>query len=593
MAKREKKGTSGIVRQTFIAFLLIFSLPVLLSIVVSHLMISSQTMENANVSYRKTLEQTASYLSYKATSIRNIVDIISYDSTIQSVVNTSESYYRNNIGNWIIHTADVKNIIFNTYSTEDITTIHFYMKEGPASIEETSEFQKLSSAEKSAWYERLDGEGIFASMWFPSDFFAGHYSAPHIAFIKRIPSLNVVNKSIGIIKADIPQSVFSQILDQSSFTENSLLRLSNSRNEIIATWGQGNEDAFSEYGEMEKSILLEVERENGRYLYGHVDIDNTDWTLAVLIPVKDILAQANQMRNQILLIMMLLALISIPIMYYVSRQYTFRIRHLAEVIRNYAHRSNPIIPQTEGHDEIAMLSRDFTQMMHDVDELIQQKYIQGQKIKNLELRVLQAQINPHFLYNTLAMIQYMAMRVHADDIVKAVKDMAQFYRLSLGKGEQQVMLSQEIQHIESYIRLQNMRFGNKIQVEIDVPTELLSCYVIKILLQPLVENSIIHGILEKEEEKGTITISAKGEGDDMLIEVKDDGVGMTAEQTANILETHAKHGGFGVRNVHQRIQYIYGDSYGLKCVSFPGKGTTMILRVPCSNKVIQEAEIVG
>ncbi|MEG0692509.1 MAG: sensor histidine kinase, partial [Oscillospiraceae bacterium] len=242
--------------------------------------------------------------------------------------------------------------------------------------------------------------------------------------------------------------------------------------------------------------------------------------------------------------------------------------------------------ESKGGDEIGQLMNGFNQMMGEINTLIKEKYEYGQQIKGLELKALQAQINPHFLYNSLDLINCIAIQNEVPEIIVMVNSLAKFYKLSLSRGNDVISLRDEFMHSRLYIQIQNMRFENCIQTKWEIDETLLDFGVIKIILQPIIENAIIHGIFERQDKVGTLWISCIKEDKDIFIRVADNGVGMDAETIRNnftpgppgsVTETR---GGYGIRNIQDRLRLIYGESYGLSCQSTLGKGTVVTVRIP-------------
>ena len=242
--------------------------------------------------------------------------------------------------------------------------------------------------------------------------------------------------------------------------------------------------------------------------------------------------------------------------------------------------------EPSGDDEIAQLIGSFNQMMDEMDALMEEKVEYGRQIKNLELKALQAQINPHFLYNSLDLINCTAISHNIPEISKMVNALSKFYRLSLSKGQEIISLRDEIKHVNLYLQIQNLRFDNRIQVTWNLDPEADDCRVIKIILQPLIENAVIHGIFEKTSKSGCLNISTRRSHDDIYITIQDDGVGMDAQTlTKNFTpsvsgEIADTTGGYGVRNIHDRMKLAYGEIYGLSCTSTIGKGTTVTVHIP-------------
>src|SRR5208283_4626402 len=186
--------------------------------------------------------------------------------------------------------------------------------------------------------------------------------------------------------------------------------------------------------------------------------------------------------------------------------------------------------------------------------------------RDAELRILQEQIKPHFLYNTLDTIQWMAQEHRVDDVVSMVGALTSLFRIGLNKGREFISLSDEIEHIESYLRIQKMRYEDKFDYTIECEPALRSRRVLRLMLQPLVENAIYHGIKERRGH-GSLAVEARVEAGDLYLSVKDDGVGMNeitvALLNASLDEGKPNAGGSGIRNVHERIRLTYGKPYGL------------------------------
>jgi len=183
-----------------------------------------------------------------------------------------------------------------------------------------------------------------------------------------------------------------------------------------------------------------------------------------------------------------------------------------------------------------------------------------------------------------------ASEIGPPNIPNVVDALSRFYKTSLSNGDEVVTLENELLQVQAYVRIQNMRFGDAIDLLVDVPESLLSCRVGKIILQPIVENAILHGILEKEEERGTIRITGREENGDLILQIEDDGVGTDASEVRQMLQGRrsGERRGYGIRNIHERLQLHYGHGYGLVFDSERGKGTTVTLRMPA---IRQSAEV--
>jgi two-component system sensor histidine kinase YesM len=217
------------------------------------------------------------------------------------------------------------------------------------------------------------------------------------------------------------------------------------------------------------------------------------------------------------------------------------------------------------------------------EQLVEDKYRLGQAVKQLELKALQAQINPHFLYNTLDLINWMSAKYKAEEIRALVSALSKFYKLSLSGGEDTVRVRGELEHVQAYVQIQNMRYADCIRLILNVPEPLLDYPILKLVIQPLVENAIFHGIRHKADENGIIEINGEIQNEVLCLHVRDDGVGMPEERVNGILSAHPhteNHHGYGVRNIDERLRLRYGAGFGLSFRSAPGEGTTVTVRIP-------------
>ena len=239
--------------------------------------------------------------------------------------------------------------------------------------------------------------------------------------------------------------------------------------------------------------------------------------------------------------------------------------------------------------EIHQLGGSFNRMMDNIRDLLNLVYREQQEKREAEIRTLQAQIKPHFLYNTLDTIRWMAEEHQADEIVRLVSALTRLFRISLSRGREIIPLSNEMDHVRSYLYIQKVRYEDKLNYEIDVPEELLTLRVNKLILQPLVENAIYHGIKQKRGA-GHILVCARREGAHLYIRVEDDGAGMTQEK-CDLLNAELSRPagmeydhGYGIFNVNDRIRLSYGKDYGLRYEINSSSGITVILTCPAVSR---------
>jgi len=262
------------------------------------------------------------------------------------------------------------------------------------------------------------------------------------------------------------------------------------------------------------------------------------------------------------------------------------VNKLKELMKNVEEGRFDLPFHSKYNDEIGQLGKSYNRMIQEISRLIQVVYTEQKNKREAELKILQAQIKPHFLYNTLDTIQWMAYEYKANRIVEMVSALTTLFRIGLNKGNEFITIKEEIQHVESYLIIQMTRYQSKLEYEIIVDEEVNNYQIIKLLLQPLVENAIYHGIRNKRG-KGKILIQVEKETNGLLLTVNDTGIGMTEERVKELNEVlHSKPSmeniphGYGLFNVNDRIKLVYGADFGLTIESKYKEWTVVKINLP-------------
>jgi two-component system sensor histidine kinase YesM len=248
----------------------------------------------------------------------------------------------------------------------------------------------------------------------------------------------------------------------------------------------------------------------------------------------------------------------------------------------------------DGNDEIAELAGTFNAMVRDLKELINRNYVMVLRERESELTALQAQINPHFLYNTLDSLYWQAVDVGQEKLAEDILSLSGLFRLLLSSGQSEIPVERELSIVSHYLNIQKMRFSKKLDYRIDVSEELLALPILKLVIQPFVENAIVHG-LERQDVQGVLTVTGRLEDDMIRFTIEDNGAGMTGEQLSLILSPkedtrYAKQriGHYAIRNVKERLDLRYEGRFGLDIESAEGEGTKVTLKIP-----VQDAYVHG
>ena len=316
-------------------------------------------------------------------------------------------------------------------------------------------------------------------------------------------------------------------------------------------------------------------------------VKDSGWYLISLIPREKLQAVGASTIMNFIGLYAFISLLALFLAYLLSRSFADRIIHVAlqmESIRSG--RPQPLILEQAGNDEIGILSGAYNFMTAEINELMDQQEQASKELQKAQFRALQAQINPHFLYNTLDMINWLAQSGQIGQVSEAIQALTRFYRLTLGRKDLLSSIRDEITHVSLYMQLQNMRYNHCASFIADVPPELLDFTIPKLTFQPIVENALLHGILMKEEKKGSILLTGWREDNDIILVICDDGAGIPPEKLDTLLDepntegalTSTRH--IGVSNTNLRLKSLYGEGFGLSFTSVTGKGTEVTLKIP-------------
>lgn len=313
------------------------------------------------------------------------------------------------------------------------------------------------------------------------------------------------------------------------------------------------------------------------------------YTYYEAVGLEEIRGQLEQRVTHTLLlstgILLIILILNLFLTRMITRSVTQPIRELCTATRQVA-KGNFSPAEIESGDEIQVLTNSFNDMTMEIQYLIENIKKEQKNLRDTELRLLQAQINPHFLYNTLDAIVWMAEGGQDAEVVSMVTALSEFFRTTLSEGKDYITIREEESHIRSYLEIQEFRYADILEYEIHIDPELYDFGILKLTLQPLVENALYHGIKNKRG-KGKITVSGCAKNEDIILEVSDNGIGMDAQELSRLNRTlrgeepHDR--GFGLGNVNERIRLNYGSEYGITFHSVKGEGTVATVLIPKKN----------
>lgn len=435
-------------------------------------------------------------------------------------------------------------------------------------------------------YDRIASKAGGRIVWLPSkehkDYFGKDY---HIFMaVREIKSYD--GTRVGTLILVLREEFFADIYKEVYFGENVNSMILTSDLFIVSSM---NKDLIGEElsgeGYLQKIARIEegtfVQNTGGQdFLVVFSTSQITDWKFVSIIPMKDLLKEVWHVRNIMLLIIVLFIFFLFLLSYLFSQRIIFPLKKLLAGIKRVEEGDLNISIDNKHNDEIGRLSRSFESMLTRVRGLLEEVREKEKLKSQLELDALQSQINPHFMYNTLNSIKWMAIINKQDNIKKMLNALMKMLKMAADTSQELITVKDEIELLKSYIFVQSVRFTN-FKTEYHIPEEVLSYKIIKFTLQPIVENSIIHGF-GSSDRLGVIRISVRHRDEKLYIEVKDDGVGIKPEEVDTLLngENGTRYNKLGIRNVHERIVLHYGPEYGLRIRSQFGEGTTVTVILP-------------
>lgn len=321
---------------------------------------------------------------------------------------------------------------------------------------------------------------------------------------------------------------------------------------------------------------------NDTVIYSLTSVGNSDWRVVGVSYVDELVDQNvhELIRLSVILAAVVLAA-ALLTSWLLSRQLSRPLRELSSAMERFETDAGHFTYQPVGGAlEVQELSSSFGHMVLRIQQLVSTVRQEEINLRKTELKALQAQINPHFLYNTLDSIAWMCEQGRSSDAVKMIHALARLFRISISKGQELIPVAREIEHAENYLEIQKYRYKNQFTYTFDVDPACLDCYCNKITLQPIIENAIMHG-LDLMVEPGHIDVRVRQDGEDIVFCVQDDGVGMSEEQVRAVLDEDGQdRTGIGIKNVNDRLQIYFGKQYGLRITSELDVGTTVEVRMP-------------
>ena len=538
-------------------------LPVMLLFWLSFLQMRSIIDDKGKMNLQSYLQQSVSSMDRTLDGYNSLSDYIAFDRTLAEVFSME---YGTPYEQYEQLTQKVDPILRTaSYFHGGMQQITIYTDNGMVKHDTT--VAPVSEIEETDWYQKtLEHPGL---NWFANYQEETLFSARKLAFSGAREGVNILYMDVDYQKLFTPyaETLISEcglyITDQDG-----KLVFEESR---FSGKNQNYDLTYSEF-------LEQRDRGSTDYIILCEQSNTTGWTVWLYQPVG-LAGEAMRPIGVMAGVTILICIFAAVLAYFItSGMVSSRIERLTHFMQEVQEGSMDMQMESDDRDEIGMLYRGFGSMMKRIRTLINEVYLSKITQKEAELKALQAQINPHFLYNTLSLINWKALAAGEEDISRMTLALSTFYRTALNRGRNVLQVETELSNTRAYLEIQSMLHDGDFDYEIEAQTEILQCESLNLILQPLVENAIHHGIEEKTDGRGKITVRGWKEDNCVWFMVEDNGVGMEQEVADKILTMESK--GYGVRNVDERIRLCYGEKYAMKVESVVGKGTKMTIHFP-------------
>jgi two-component system, sensor histidine kinase YesM len=565
-----------------LSYLLLVLLPIIIVGVFSYNIALETLKRHAKDNISLTIEQINDNVDYKLASVKSISDYIYNDLMFQQILSKGYSDYegvelQKYLINYMVPIVNLPVIRNRLYLYLNNTTVP-----ETYTISETDlllrgkgyDIYHINSVKPYTWYrklEKLDNR----TEWLQVE---KDFEFNNISLLKKLYNLDDVLKfgtdksHLGYIRISVK---LKDLFDTEQFHRvgnEKFFIVRNSKNQIIYSDPPSSSEEFVKLINTKKYIEIK----------NH--IPKLDSELIVLVPLDQLEHSAKRVRKMSIIICFASLVVFTLVSLLISKHFSQKVSRIVSFINSFRDGEFNKQLKTSSNDELHQISTAMNEMAGTINTLIEEIYITNIRKATAELQVLQSQINPHFLYNTLASVSTLAQLGKIDKLNDVIDGLVSFYRLTLNKGSFIIDIDKEIQQVKAYIDIKKTQYGDRLNVHYDIEPSILEYKTIKIILQPFVENSLEHGMYMGR--KINVRLLAYMEGNNIIFKIIDDGLGMDPEFVKQLLNPEEHSIGYGIRNVNERIKLQFGKEYGLNIFSRPGIGTTVSIVIPACKKIV-------
>ena len=526
-------------------------------------------------SAQQAVEQAADSIEFRMKSLRRANYTFAYGEETVNIF--SKTPADNSLMEQLEDRDTLENMLRRIRSAypDTVTAVHLYMNDEFLYVSPRSEsFWSYDGLRDTEWFRAMQAAGT-SSYYIPP---AWNLSADSVSVAHLISNPRNFAETVGAVVTDTPVSALVDILRKCAVTEESYCYLVNEAGITVAV---SDPDRAQLLPEAAAAALRNggAARSDHRYISARA-ITECNWTLVQVLPETDLSAVRRAQVQIFVLCALAVLTVSFGLAVLMANLITRRINVLSGRMKAFRYEHSRLLPvPADGGDDIDRLMDSYNGLVGAVRSLSAENVRKGRQLNETELAMLYTQINPHFLFNTLDMIRYLADHNENEKISAAMTALAQFYRKSLNGGKRMSTVRAELDHVRAYMQIQQLRFGDGIALEVNVPEALMDTPLPAVTLQPIVENALLHGILARPDKQGEIRITGEAWEDEVRLTVRDNGCGMTAAQVAALFD-ESREGGVGLRNTDARLRMQCGPSSGLLVQSEEGEYTAVTIHVP-------------
>ena len=527
-------------------------------------LIQSRT-EMAETNLQTGIQQTSSLIEFQMAEIQRIADSLfenrSFNESLEKKVNPLDMYHLmldQIIPAMVSPLRQFANNIYLIVYPLNPSIMQIYGNNMLQEPIESSEYIIVppNIVKNTDWYASLASNNM-VGRWMQID---ADKELENLSYVHHLISYQDYQTVIGYVRIVIPLGDLLNNFDAFPLEEGiSLSLIEESSGSAIYQRGGANQN------DRDKPIVLKE------------SVPSTDYAIKVLVPEDYLTKDSRKLQISIATVCAISFLIMTLIGLFVARLSGRKMRHIVKQVRSFQEGNFGKRIHFASNDEFGHIAEAFNAMAANIQSLIEGVYVEGLRKKQAELEALQAQINPHFLYNTLSSIISLVNMGESQKVTAMVRQLSQFYRLSLNEGQVDIDLEKEVEQVKAYIDIQRTKYEDAFTVYYDIEPAILSCTVIKLILQPFVENIFKHAWFG---DSISIIIKGRKIGDHIELKVIDNGIGMRRETLQALVSGQQHPGGCGVKNVDERIKLRYGKDYGVSITSIVGVGTTACILLP-------------